>query len=169
MAYRKSLVIALRALRRNRLQTALTTLGMMIGVGTVLVMMAVGSGAERSITEQVRAAGMNVIVVSSGNYKMPQQWTSQGEAEEPTAWHPQGHGPQPKLLDGVYVPAIAARRCGASRPIPKATRSRSMRKARRTLAAWARRRRFRLRTPNAMRSLARASKRSRAAYTRMCP
>ncbi len=101
MAYRKSLVIALRSLRRNRLQTGLTTLGMMIGVGTVLVMMAVGSGAERSITEQVRAAGMNVIVVSSGNYKMPQQWTSQGEAEEPTAWHPQGRGPQ--LLDGVYV------------------------------------------------------------------
>ena len=101
MAYRKSLVIALRALRRNRLQTGLTTLGMMIGVGTVLVMMAVGSGAERSITEQVRAAGMNVIVVSSGNYKMPQQWTSQGEAEEPTAYAPEGKS-RARLLDGVY-------------------------------------------------------------------
>lgn len=102
---RKSLLIALRALRRNRLQTALTALGMMIGVGTVLVMMAVGSGAERSITQQVRAAGMNIILVSSGNYRMPQQWTSQGEAEEPTAWHPdQGAstGPTPKLEDGVY-------------------------------------------------------------------
>ena len=107
MAYRKSLTIALRSLRRNRLQTVLTTLGMMIGVGTVLVMMAVGSGAERSITEQVRAAGMNVIVVSSGNYKMPQQWTSQGEAEEPTAWHPRGSGPRPRLLDGVYLPGSA--------------------------------------------------------------
>ncbi len=106
MAYRKSLVIALRALRRNRLQTALTTLGMMIGVGTVLVMMAVGSGAERSISDQVRAAGMNVIVVSSGNYKMPQQWTSQGEAEEPTAWHPQKDALQPRLLDGVFLPAV---------------------------------------------------------------
>ena len=51
---RQSLVIALRALRRNRLQTGLTALGMMIGVGTVLVMMAVGNGAERSITAQVR-------------------------------------------------------------------------------------------------------------------
>ncbi len=102
MAYRKSLIIALRALRRNRLQTALTTLGMMIGVGTVLVMMAVGSGAQRSITEQVRAAGMNVIVVSSGNYKMPQQWTSQGEAEEPTAFHPTLQAP--RLQDGIYHP-----------------------------------------------------------------
>ncbi|SEC63810.1 ABC transporter permease [Terriglobus roseus] len=71
------------------MQTALTVLGLMIGVATVLVMIAVGSGAQRSITGQVRAAGMNVILVSSGNYKMPQQWTSQGEAEEPAAWHPQ--------------------------------------------------------------------------------
>ena len=87
MAVKKSLVIALRSLRRNRMQTALTTLGLMIGVATVLVMIAVGSGAQHSITGQVRAAGMNVILVSSGNYKMPQQWTSQGEAEEPAAWH----------------------------------------------------------------------------------
>jgi len=102
---RQSLVIALRALRRNRLQTGLTALGMMIGVGTVLVMMAVGNGAERSITAQVRAAGMNVIIVSSGNYRMPQQWTSQGEAEEPTAWHPE-EGPSrrtvPGLDDGLF-------------------------------------------------------------------
>ena len=100
LSFRKSSVIAMRSLRRNRLQTLLTTLGMMIGVGTVLVMIAVGSGAERSISGQVRAAGMNIIVVSSGNYRMPQQWTSDGEAEEPAAWHP---GKGRKLLgDGVF-------------------------------------------------------------------
>ena len=104
MPYRKSFVIAARALRRNRLQTALTTLGMMMGVGTVLVMIAVGSGAERSIAQQVRAAGMNIIVVSSGNYKMPQQWTSQGEAEEPAAYAPQP-STRARLLDGIYTPA----------------------------------------------------------------
>ena len=98
MPLRKSSLIALRALRRNRLQTLLTAFGMMIGVGTVLAMIAVGSGAQRSITGQVRAAGMNIIVVTSGNYKMPQQWTSQGEAEEPVAYHP-GNG---TLDDGVY-------------------------------------------------------------------
>ena len=76
----------MRSLRRNRLQTLLATVGMTIGVGTVLVMIAVGSGARRSITSQVRAAGMNIVVVNSGNYKMPQQWTSQGEAEEPAAY-----------------------------------------------------------------------------------
>ena len=88
MSVRKSSLIALRALRRNRLQTALTILGMTIGVGTVLVMVAVGTGAETSILGQVRAAGMNVILVNAGNYKMQQQWTSQGEAEEPAAFSP---------------------------------------------------------------------------------
>jgi putative ABC transport system permease protein len=101
LSYRKSSLIAWRALRRNRLQTGLTVLGMMIGVGTVLVMVAIGSGAQRSITGQVRAAGMNIIMVTSGNFRMQQQWTSQGEAEEPSAWNPQQ--PQP-LQDGVYRP-----------------------------------------------------------------
>jgi putative ABC transport system permease protein len=102
---RKSSLIALRALRRNRLQTLLTIVGMTIGVGTVLATIAVGSGAQRSISGQVRAAGMNIVVVTSGNYRMPQQWTSQGEAEEPTAWSSDGHeaGHSSKLLqDGVF-------------------------------------------------------------------
>jgi ABC-type antimicrobial peptide transport system permease subunit len=100
VSVRKSFLIATRSLRRNRLQTLLTVLGMMIGVATVLAMIAIGSGAEKSITGQVRAAGMNVIVVSSGNYRMPQQWTSDGEAEEPTAWSP-GETRAPLLSDGV--------------------------------------------------------------------
>ena len=83
----KSFFIGLRALRRNKLQTILTMVGMTIGVATVLTMVALGSGAQAAIQNQVRAAGMNVIVVTSGNYKMQQQWTSQGEAEEPAAYH----------------------------------------------------------------------------------
>lgn len=91
-AYRllgKSSAIAFSSLRRNKLQTLLTMVGMTIGVATVLTMIALGTGAQSAIQDQVRAAGMNIIVVSSGNYKMQQQWTSQGEAEEPAAYHPQ--------------------------------------------------------------------------------
>ena len=84
---RKSFLIGVSALRKNKLQTSLTMLGMTIGVATVLTMVAVGTGAQDAIRNQVRAAGMNVIVVTSGNYKMQQQWTSQGEAEEPAAYH----------------------------------------------------------------------------------
>ncbi len=76
MTVRRSSSIALRSLRRNRQQTLLTVVSLMIGVGTVLAMVAVGSGARRSITNQVRAAGMNIIIVSSGNYSAPIPWNS---------------------------------------------------------------------------------------------
>ena len=69
MTLRSSLHISLRALSRNKLQTALTMLGMTIGVATVLTMISVGSGAETAIEDQVKAAGMNMIVVTAGNYK----------------------------------------------------------------------------------------------------
>ena len=82
---RKSRLIALRALARNRLQTVLTMSGMCIGVATVLTMIALGTGAQKAIQDQVRAAGMNVVVVTAGNYKMKQQWTSDGETEERSA------------------------------------------------------------------------------------
>jgi ABC-type antimicrobial peptide transport system permease subunit len=81
-ALRKGRTIAVRALLRNKLQTALTMSGITVGVATVLTMIAVGAGAERAIQDQVRAAGMNVITVTAGNYRMPQQWTSDGETEE---------------------------------------------------------------------------------------
>jgi putative ABC transport system permease protein len=69
MDYRLSFDIALRALSRNRLQTALTMLGMTIGVGAVVTTTALGRGAQSSIEQQVMAAGLNVIVVTAGNYK----------------------------------------------------------------------------------------------------
>ena len=81
-ALNKSRSIALSALGRNRLQTVLTMSGMTVGVATVLTMMALGTGAQKAIQDQVRSAGMNVILVNSGNYKMQQQWTSDGETEE---------------------------------------------------------------------------------------
>ncbi len=64
-----SIDIAFKALTRNRLQTALTMLGISVGVATVLAMMAVGAGAQRSIEQQVRAAGLNQLTVTAGNWK----------------------------------------------------------------------------------------------------
>lgn len=60
---------AIKALGRNRLQTGLTMLGMTVGVATVLAMMAVGAGAQRSIEQQVRAAGLNQITIRAGNWR----------------------------------------------------------------------------------------------------
>jgi len=61
--------VALKALGRNRLQTGLTMLGISVGVATVLAMMAVGAGAQRSIEQQVRAAGLNQITIRAGNWR----------------------------------------------------------------------------------------------------
>jgi putative ABC transport system permease protein len=69
MALPTSWLIALRSLRRNKLQTALTMLGMTIGVATVLTMISLGSGAQKAIQDQVKAAGMNMLIVTAGNYQ----------------------------------------------------------------------------------------------------
>jgi len=82
---RSSLAIALRALRRNRLQTLLTVAGMTIGVAAVLAMIAIGTGAEAAIEDQIRAAGMNLIVVTAGNYKVKATDDFGGGAVEPSA------------------------------------------------------------------------------------
>jgi len=63
-----TLVIALKALNRNKMRTMLTMLGMIIGVGAVIAMVGLGKGAQSTIEEQVKAAGTNLITVMAGNF-----------------------------------------------------------------------------------------------------
>jgi putative ABC transport system permease protein len=63
-----SLRIALRALGRHKLRTALTTLGMTIGVAAVITMVALGTGAQETVADDVRSAGTNLIRVDAGNF-----------------------------------------------------------------------------------------------------
>jgi putative ABC transport system permease protein len=63
-----TLRIALRALARHKLRTALTTLGMTIGVAAVITMVALGSGAQETVADDVRSAGTNLIRVDAGNF-----------------------------------------------------------------------------------------------------
>jgi len=58
--------VALKALARNKLRTSLTMLGMIIGVGAVIAMVALGSGAQAAIEDQIRGAGTNMIMVFPG-------------------------------------------------------------------------------------------------------
>jgi len=62
-----ALRIALRALRVNRLRSALTMLGIIIGVAAVIAMVAVGSGATERIQQQIQAIGSNLIMVVPGS------------------------------------------------------------------------------------------------------
>jgi len=60
-------IVALKALRRNAMRTALTALGMIIGVAAVIVMVAIGTGASSSIQNQIRSAGSNIVMVTAGS------------------------------------------------------------------------------------------------------
>ena len=58
--------VALRALRTNLMRTALTLLGIVIGVASVVVMLAVGEGGKQSVLNQISAMGTNLLVIRPG-------------------------------------------------------------------------------------------------------
>jgi putative ABC transport system permease protein len=58
--------MAVKALRRNVMRTALTALGMIIGVAAVIVMVALGTGARTTIENQIKSVGSNIVMVNAG-------------------------------------------------------------------------------------------------------
>jgi putative ABC transport system permease protein len=69
MNFSENFRIALRALSANKLRSGLTMLGIIIGVGAVVALMAIGNGATASITEQVQGIGANLISVIAGSFE----------------------------------------------------------------------------------------------------
>ena len=63
-----TLRMALRALRRNKMRSVLTTLGIIIGVGAVIAMVGVGNGAKAQVEAQIASLGQNVILIFAGNF-----------------------------------------------------------------------------------------------------
>ncbi|MBI2150227.1 MAG: ABC transporter permease [Acidobacteria bacterium] len=61
------LKVAVRALGRNKLRTALTTLGIIIGVGAVIVLVSIGQGAQAMVLDQISTMGSNMMYVMPGN------------------------------------------------------------------------------------------------------
>ena len=59
--------VAMRALAVNKLRSALTMLGIIIGVAAVIVMIAVGGGAQARVEEQIRSLGSNLLLILSGS------------------------------------------------------------------------------------------------------
>jgi putative ABC transport system permease protein len=62
----EALRVAVRALLRNKLRSFLTALGIMIGVGAVIAMVAIGEGARAQVEEAFAAMGTNVLIISAG-------------------------------------------------------------------------------------------------------
>ena len=83
--------IAIRAIKANKMRSILTSLGIIIGVAAVIVMLAIGNGAQISIQDEMRTMGSNLIIVRSGVA------TSSGARG--------GHGSQPtmKAADGDAI------------------------------------------------------------------
>ncbi len=74
MRVRNLLSVALRSMNRNKLRTFLTMLGIIIGVGSVIAMLAIGQGSKQSIETQIASLGTNILMIrpeasSQGNVK----------------------------------------------------------------------------------------------------
>src|SRR5437016_14684840 len=59
--------VALRALRRNKMRSVLTAVGIIIGVGAVIAMVGSGNGAKKQVEAQIASLGENLILISSGS------------------------------------------------------------------------------------------------------
>ena len=107
MNFFMTLRVALVALRRNKLRTALTMLGVIIGVGAVVAMVALGTGAQAAIRQQVQSAGTNLVMVMAGNFTAGAVRGGQGSATGLTAEDAEAI----RDLPGVqYVAAAASTR-----------------------------------------------------------
>ncbi|MGH7308945.1 MAG: ABC transporter permease [Candidatus Rokuibacteriota bacterium] len=92
MTVLQSARIALRALRVNKLRSALTMLGIIFGVAAVIAMVSVGAGAQARVAEQIQSLGSNLIIVLPGS-------VSSGGLRL-------GHGTQPRITEDDAI-AIA--------------------------------------------------------------
>jgi len=92
--------IALGALRVNKLRSALTMLGIIIGVGAVIAMVAVGSGAQARVAEQIQSLGSNLIIILSGSVTSGVQTVDNSSRSSKLTEYRD-------LRDNFYLPGVA--------------------------------------------------------------
>ncbi len=66
-----ALLLALREIRRNVLRSALTILGIVIGVAAVIIMVTLGDGATRQVSSQIESLGSNLLMIRMGQHMGP--------------------------------------------------------------------------------------------------
>jgi putative ABC transport system permease protein len=66
MLLAETIVVAFQSIRANKLRAVLTMLGVIIGVGAVITMVALGSGAQKAVEDRIAALGANVLTVFAG-------------------------------------------------------------------------------------------------------
>ncbi len=90
-----SLLEALESLTSNKVRTALTMLGIIIGVGAVIAMLAIGNGTEQAIVGEIEGIGTNLLFVMT-NY------------EDVTNPEPLTIRDAEAIADPVFAPSVAA-------------------------------------------------------------
>ena len=85
MRFTSILIVAFRALRRNKLRSVLTALGIIIGVGSVITIVSLGNGATAIVEAQVASLGQNILTVFPGSVNQGGARTGAGGASTLTA------------------------------------------------------------------------------------
>jgi putative ABC transport system permease protein len=85
MTFTSTIGLAFEAITRNKLRSALTSLGVIMGVAAVIVMMALGDGAKASIEQRVSSLGTDILTVSAGSANVGGVRTGQGAVTTLTA------------------------------------------------------------------------------------
>ena len=80
--FKSTLKIALKSLEVNKMRSALTSLGIIIGVGAVIVMLAIGSGANKTVQQNMESMGSNILTIRSATAKTG--GVSMGMGSKPT-------------------------------------------------------------------------------------
>ncbi len=93
-------LMAWNALMRNKVQTLLAMLGVMVGVGALVTSMALGKGAQEAIKDQLLAAGANMIIINSGNYQVERAGAGGSPADHASIIKPLS----PRLRTAQWLP-----------------------------------------------------------------
>ena len=102
MSVLESIRMALRSLAANKMRSALTMLGIIIGTGAVIALLSVGQGAQAEITNQIQSIGSNLIFVFAGQLD---QTSSTGMT---TRYQPLTYQDAVALADPSMAPSVAA-------------------------------------------------------------
>jgi putative ABC transport system permease protein len=109
MNYWNSFIVALESLTANKLRSALTVLGIVIGVGAVIAMLSIGRGAQNTITGSIEGIGTNLLFVVRGGDEDVRTskplTTADAAALQDSFQAPTVIGVAPILQDGVEVTA----------------------------------------------------------------
>src|SRR2546425_4949955 len=99
-----TVLVAFRVLSRNRMRSALTMLGIIIGVGAVIAMVSIGEGAKAAVQAQIASFGTNVITILPGAMTVSGVRSGHGGAGTPTAADMGGVEENPRVNYDGWVP-----------------------------------------------------------------